>query len=339
MSFSQLTVVLLYKLGIVLRWMKLLLFGPASKTDSNAWAVAFVKLFMALQLTGREAEIHLREVALGVSPWIARLALWIGRKSGLEMMHSMAYGRTLLRDRIVNESLERGAHQLITIGGGYEVHSLQVVKQMETKGRKIRVVEVDFPHIQSQKRQRLQSQQLEADVKWVACDFQPGELERLLKEVVLPDAEAVVVIEGVFSYLTHDEARSTLRAVKNAVRKTSCPPITVFADNFTWDFLNAPRRDMTWSGLWSFVKDGMTLEGALMLDCATRGCPLKEGFRLDQAADDYEANAVTFFNYVSTITPLMSLGEFGTEAMAKHVEQVAALFCPFDKYFCAKMEL
>ncbi|KAH0488351.1 MAG: hypothetical protein KVP17_005174, partial [Porospora cf. gigantea B] len=145
MSFSLLTVVLLLRLGIMLRWIGQLLFGPPSKTDSNAWAVAFAKLFMALQLKESEAESHLRAVALGASPWKAQLALWIARKLGLEKMHCMVYARTLLRDRIVNESLERGAHQLITIGGGYDVQSLQVVKQMETKGRKIRVVEVDFP--------------------------------------------------------------------------------------------------------------------------------------------------------------------------------------------------
>ncbi|KAH0478499.1 MAG: hypothetical protein KVP17_004109 [Porospora cf. gigantea B] len=60
---------------------------------------------------------------------------------------------------------------------------------------------------------------------------------------------------------------------------------------------------------------------------------------MDEAADDYEVTTVSFYNYISTITPFMSIAEVDSDAMAKHLEIIAAFSFSFEKYFCAKMEL
>ena len=52
----------------------------------------------------------------------------------------------------------------------------------------------------------------------------------------------------------------------------------------------------------------------MILDFANRGFPLKEGFRLDEAVDDYEVTTVSFFDYLSTITLFMSIAEVDSDS-------------------------
>ncbi len=156
---------------------------------------------------------------------VSRLATWrLGRWAVCGLIdrrwpgtRSSGVVRTRLIDDLVSEGLDAGARQLVLLGAGLDCRPYRLVA-----ARHADVFEVDHPATQRAKCSRLGSAALQRahQVRFVPVDFERDDLaDSLLAARYEPRLAAVLLWEGVLSYLTADAVAQTLRAIAGL----SCP--------------------------------------------------------------------------------------------------------------------
>jgi methyltransferase (TIGR00027 family) len=116
--------------------------------------------------------------------------------------------RTRAIDDLVGQGVHRGACQLVLLGAGFDSRGYRLQEALN-----IAVFEVDHPATQQTKKERLHASigQLPANTGYIAVDFETDNLEVKLTEAGYdPASPAVVVWEGVISYLTEAAVQRTL---------------------------------------------------------------------------------------------------------------------------------
>jgi len=127
--------------------------------------------------------------------------------------------RTRAIDDSVREGIIGGARQLVLLGAGFDSRGLRL-----EEARAIAVFEVDHPATQQEKQKRLQAYigRLPTNIRYVAVDFEKDHLERkLIKAGFEPGIPAVVVWEGVLSYLTESAVQGTFALLAKLLAPSS----------------------------------------------------------------------------------------------------------------------
>jgi methyltransferase (TIGR00027 family) len=127
--------------------------------------------------------------------------------------------RTRFIDDLVREAIRTGAQQLVLLGAGFDSRPYRL-----EEARGISVFEVDHPATQRTKCERLQDSlgSLPRNIRFVAVDFEKDNLERELARADFDDkTPAVVVWEGVVSYLTELAVRGTLSTLSRLLPPSS----------------------------------------------------------------------------------------------------------------------
>lgn len=140
-------------------------------------------------------------------PVVGPLVHWV-LETGWPGTRSSGVVRTRLIDDMVRDAIHHGARQLVLLGAGFDSRGYR----LEECG-KIAAFEVDHPATQRVKRERLGGLpgMPPAHVRFVAVDFEKDDLARELKNAGFDaSVPAVVVWEGVVSYLTEPAVESNL---------------------------------------------------------------------------------------------------------------------------------
>jgi len=128
------------------------------------------------------------------------------------------YGSQICRSRFIDDAvisaLSSGIRQLVILGAGLDTRAYRLAGLENTK-----VVEVDLPSVQNQKRRRLEARfgQLPENVTLAPIDFNVQDLADALKGTPFYYARpAVYVWEGVTQYISEDSVRRTFSFVGNS---------------------------------------------------------------------------------------------------------------------------
>jgi methyltransferase (TIGR00027 family) len=157
--------------------------------------------------------------------WLARISLigglvYVILELGWPCTRSSGVVRTRAIDDWVREAIRRGARQLVLLGAGFDSRGYR----LEEAG-KIAVFEVDHPSTQQTKKERLQASTgpLPAHVRYLSVDFERDNLEaRLAAAGYDSTSPAVVVWEGVISYLSESAVESTFTLLSRLLAPSSC---------------------------------------------------------------------------------------------------------------------
>src|SRR5215468_5241717 len=133
-------------------------------------------------------------------------------------------------DRLVGIAVDRlGARQIVILGAGYDTRAARLPRAG------VRFFEVDHPATQAAKRARL------ADLDgypvdaatYVTCDFETEDpIARLVAGGLDPRAPALVLWEGVVSYLTEDAVRATATRVATGLDPRSLIAFEFLSKNY-----------------------------------------------------------------------------------------------------------
>ena len=130
---------------------------------------------------------------------------------GWPYTRSSAVVRTRLIDDLVREPLRAGIQQMVLLGAGFDSRAYRLEET-----RAVQTFEVDHPATQLAKRERLErSLKLPVpNLHFVEVDFEKDSLESRLEEAGFAhNAPAVVVWEGVVSYLSHAAVHANLQVL------------------------------------------------------------------------------------------------------------------------------
>ncbi len=200
----------------------------------------------ALMIAAYRGRATARPDALCNDPWATAIAGADGEKYAREMdarfapMELWVAVRTATLDAHVRFWTARGASQVVLLGAGFDTRAARLA----TPG--VRFFEVDHPASQREKQRRvgLLPGYPAAAASYVACDFEKDDfVERLVAGGFRLDAPALVLWEGVVSYLSEPAIRATLRNVAER-----CHPGTILL----FDHILKPRRAGTDGGSRAF---------------------------------------------------------------------------------------
>ena len=138
---------------------------------------------------------------------------------GWPYTRSSAVVRTRAIDDLVREAIWNGVGQLVLLGAGFDSRGYR----LEEAG-KITVFEVDHPATQQVKKERLKTcmGRLPTNIRYVAVDFEKDNLEaRLAESGYDPATPAIVVWEGVISYLTESAVQNTFAVLSRLLTPSS----------------------------------------------------------------------------------------------------------------------
>jgi methyltransferase (TIGR00027 family) len=127
--------------------------------------------------------------------------------------------RTRAIDDMVRQAIGGGARQLVLLGAGFDSRGLRLDETRTTA-----VFEVDHPATQLEKKKRLQAYigRLPPNIRYVDVDFEKDNLESKLMEAGFePGTNAVVVWEGVISYLTESAVQGTFALLARLLAPSS----------------------------------------------------------------------------------------------------------------------
>jgi methyltransferase (TIGR00027 family) len=120
--------------------------------------------------------------------------------------------RTRFFDEQVLDATQASACQVVILGAGYDDRALR----FRTSG--IRFVEVDHPHTQRDKIDRLRRLGITTDhITFLSADFTNDDLAHILASKLTPNAPTVLLCEGLIPYLTPETVESLLQ------QAASCP--------------------------------------------------------------------------------------------------------------------
>ncbi len=209
--------------------MSILFYVRDQKASQTAQYMAF---FRALETQRRSASRLFNDpyafpLLSGRLRAVARLAQLPGLGSlvrgfldlGWPYTRSSGVVRTRAIDDLVRDAIRGGARQFVVLGAGFDSRALR----LEEAGR-IAVFEVDHPATQELKKGRLSAflGRAPANIRYLAVDFERDPLEpKLIDSGFEPAAPAVVVWEGVVSYLTEPAVQGTLAALARLLAPSS----------------------------------------------------------------------------------------------------------------------
>ncbi len=167
----------------------------------------------------------------------------------LPYTRSSAVVRTRAIDDLVREAIRSGVGQLVLLGAGFDSRGYR----LEEAG-KITVFEVDHPATQQVKKELLKTcmGRLPTNIRYVAVDFEQDNLEaRLAESGYDPATLAIVVWEGVISYLTESAVQSTFAILSRLLTPSSSLIFTYtdLGDLNETKALPGVRRWRFWSGV------------------------------------------------------------------------------------------
>jgi methyltransferase (TIGR00027 family) len=138
---------------------------------------------------------------------------------GWPYTRSSAVVRTRWIDDLVRDGIRGGAQQLLLLGAGFDSRAYRLEET-----RSVQTFEVDHPATQQAKLERLKrSLKLPMqNLHFVEADFEKDSLESRLKEAGFAEtASAVVVWEGVVSYLSESAVHANLRVLSRLLARNS----------------------------------------------------------------------------------------------------------------------
>jgi len=127
---------------------------------------------------------------------------------------SSGVARTRLIDDLMLEAFERGLHQVVILGAGFDARPYRLVHPPAA-----RFYEVDQPSTSRAKRRKIEKRlgALPKDVAFVEVDFNRQELGPALGQVGFRARETAIYLwEGVTNYLTGEAVDTTLRWIGSA---------------------------------------------------------------------------------------------------------------------------
>ena len=127
--------------------------------------------------------------------------------------------RTRAIDDMVRQAIGGGARQLVLLGAGFDSRGLRLEEAKTTV-----VFEVDHPATQTEKKRRLQAciGRLPPNIRYVGVDFEKDHLDKELIEAGFePETPAVMVWEGVISYLTESAVQGTFALLTRLLAPSS----------------------------------------------------------------------------------------------------------------------
>jgi methyltransferase (TIGR00027 family) len=127
--------------------------------------------------------------------------------------------RTRMIDDLVRDAIGGGLRQLILLGAGFDSRAYRL-----EEARTIAAFEVDHPSTQRAKIERLSARMgpLPKSVRFVEVDFEKDDLRKKLREAGFDEhTPAVVVWEGVVSYLTEQAVRGNLSLLRQLLAESS----------------------------------------------------------------------------------------------------------------------
>jgi methyltransferase (TIGR00027 family) len=170
----------------------------------------------ALMVAAYRGRATARPGAVCNDPWAAALAGPDGAEYARAMderFHAMELWvavRTATLDAHVAFWAARGIPQVVILGAGFDTRAARLASPGRT------FFEVDHPASQREKQRRVSglSGYPTLAATYVACDFEKDDfLERLVASGFRVEAPAIVLWEGVVSYLTEPAIRATLRKI------------------------------------------------------------------------------------------------------------------------------
>jgi methyltransferase (TIGR00027 family) len=128
------------------------------------------------------------------------------------------YGLQICRacyiDDAVEMALSRGIEQLVILGAGFDTRPYRLAGM-----EKIKVVEIDLPSVQEEKKKKLQKHfgRLPQNVSFVSIDFETQSLGDALAGTAFDPSKSVIFVwEGVTQYISEEAVRRTLTDVGNS---------------------------------------------------------------------------------------------------------------------------
>jgi methyltransferase (TIGR00027 family) len=135
-----------------------------------------------------------------------------GSRSFTRNQHMARYlrARTAFFDRVLVGALNRDVTQVACVGAGYDGRSLRYAKP------EVRFFEVDHPVTQVDKQRRLERLNLDAsNIEFIALDLRSASvLAALLAHGWVPDANSLILCEGVAIYLEPGVLRALLEDIR-----------------------------------------------------------------------------------------------------------------------------
>ncbi len=173
---------------------------------------------------------------LFVDPWAEKLAGPDGHQIARDVdarfppMEAWLAIRVAYLDRLVGTAVDRlGARQIVILGAGYDTRAARLPRAG------VRFFEVDHPATQAAKRARL----AELDgypvdaATYVTCDFETEDpVARLVACGLDAHAPALVLWEGVVSYLTEDAVRATATRLATGLDPRSLVALEFLSKNY-----------------------------------------------------------------------------------------------------------
>ena len=129
---------------------------------------------------------------------------------GFPAMYAYLCARIAHLDRRTREALDAGVRQLVVLGAGYDTRG----HRPWVRGAGVRVLEVDHPATQADKRSRIGSLGAEAPIAYVAVDLERDELGPALDAAGYDGgAPTLFLWEGVTPFVSEHAVRDTLGLV------------------------------------------------------------------------------------------------------------------------------
>jgi len=122
-------------------------------------------------------------------------------------------------DDVVKMAVSQGVGQLVILGAGFDTRPYRLAGL-----ERVKVVEVDLPSVQDEKRKNLQKHfgRLSEKVTFVPIDFDTQSLEGVLTDTAFDPSKPVVFVwEGVTQYIPEVAVRRTLAFVGNSAPEST----------------------------------------------------------------------------------------------------------------------
>jgi methyltransferase (TIGR00027 family) len=160
---------------------------------------------------------------LFIDPWADKLAGPEGHQIARDMdarfppLEVWLAVRVAYLDQLVGTAVDRlGARQIVILGAGYDTRAARLPRAG------VRFFEVDHPATQAAKR-----------ATYVTCDFETEDpIARLVAGGLDPRAPALVLWEGVVSYLTEDAVRATAARLATGLDPRSLVAFEFLSKNY-----------------------------------------------------------------------------------------------------------
>jgi methyltransferase (TIGR00027 family) len=185
----------------------------AYRARASRWPAPLFVDPWAEQLAGRDGHAIARDLDLRFPP----LEVWLAVR--------VAY-----LDRLVGIAIDRlGVRQIVILGAGYDTRAARLPRAG------VRYFEVDHPATQAAKRARLaelDGYPIDA-ATYVTCNFEVEDpVERLAANGFEPREPALVIWEGVVSYLTEDAVRATAARIATGLDPRSLLAFEFLGKNY-----------------------------------------------------------------------------------------------------------